>query len=311
MIASTSGLCYDAVISNPQGEPLMQTNNLSRRSMMKAVGVGVTASLASGKLAGKDQAEPHKPKGNIKQSVCQWCYGGIPLEKLTTDAQKMGYQSIELLGPDDILKVKKLGLTCAMVRCSSISDGLNRKENHDRIEKELTTHINFAADEGIPNVICMAGNRKGLADDEGLKVCAEGLKRVLGLAEKKKVTICMEGLNSKVDHKDYMYDKTIWGVNLCKMLGSDRFKLLYDIYHMQIMEGDVIRNICDHHQYIAHYHTGGNPGRNEIDDTQELNYPAIVKAILETGYKGFLGQEFIPKRDPMKSLAQGFQICDV
>jgi hydroxypyruvate isomerase len=291
----------------------MQSNNLwNRRSMLKAVGVGVTASLATGRLPAKDQDdEPHKPKGNIKQSVCQWCYDKIPLEKLTTEAKKMGYQSIELLGPEDILKVKKLGLTCAMMRCASISDGLNRVENHERIEKELRTHIEFAAAEGIPNVICMAGNRNGLADEEGLKVCVEGLKRVLGFAEEKKVTICMEGLNSKVNHKDYMYDKTTWGVELCKKLGSDRFKLLYDIYHMQIMEGDVIRTIQDFHQYIAHYHTGGNPGRHEIDETQELNYPAIVRAILETGYKGYLGQEFIPRHDPMKSLAQGFRICDV
>jgi len=198
-----------------------------------------------------------------------------------------------------------------MMRCASIPDGLNRKENHEKIEKELRTHIEFAAAEGIPNVICMAGNRKGLADDEGLKVCVEGLKKVIGFAEEKKVTICMEGLNSKIDHKDFMHDKTIWGVELCKKLGSDRFKLLYDIYHMQIMEGDVIRTIEQFHRYIAHYHTGGNPGRHEIDDTQELNYPAIVKAILKTGYKGYLGQEFIPARDALTSLGQGFKICDV
>jgi hydroxypyruvate isomerase len=198
-----------------------------------------------------------------------------------------------------------------MMRCASIPDGLNREENHAKIEKELRTHIDFAAAEGLPNVICMSGNKRGLDDHQGLKTCAKGLKRVLGYAEEKKVTVCMEGLNSKVDHKDYMYDKTTWGVELCKLVGSDRFKLLYDIYHMQIMEGDVIRTIRKYKDFIAHYHTGGNPGRNEIDETQELNYPAIVKAILETGYKGYLGQEFIPKRDALTSLQQGFTICDV
>jgi hydroxypyruvate isomerase len=198
-----------------------------------------------------------------------------------------------------------------MVRCKSISDGLNRKENHDWIEKELRTHIDFAAAEGLPNVICMSGNRRGMSDEEGLENCAIGLKRVIGLAETKKVTICMEGLNSKIDHKDYMYDRTEWGMKLCQKIGSPNFKLLYDIYHMQIMEGDVIRSIRQYKEYIGHYHTGGVPGRNEIDDTQELNYPAIVKAILETGYQGYLGQEFIPKREPLASLAQGFRICDV
>ena len=157
----------------------------------------------------------------------------------------------------------------------------------------------------------MAGNRKGLDDEEGMKVCAVGLKQIVGLAEKKKVTLCMEGLNSKVNHKDYMYDRTQWGVELCKKVGSERFKLLYDIYHMQIMEGDIIRTLQGAKDHIGHYHTGGNPGRNEIDDTQELNYPAIVKAIVATGYKGYLGQEFIPKREPFTSLEQAFRICDV
>src|SRR5262249_41302993 len=179
------------------------------------------------------------------------------------------------------------------------------------IVKTLTGDLEFAAAEGIPNVLVMSGNREGLADDVGLATCAEGLKRVLKLAEEKQVTILMEGLNSKVDHKDYMYDKTAWGVTLCKKLGSPRFKLLYDIYHMQIMEGDIIRTVRDNKEYIGHYHTGGNPGRHEIDETQELNYPAVVKAILATGYQGFLGQEFIPTRDPIQSLAQGFKICDV
>jgi hydroxypyruvate isomerase len=278
---------------------------MNRRQVLAA---GAAGAVAAGGLSAADTPAV---KGRIKQSVCRWCYGGIKLPELAAAVKKMGYQSVELLGIDEVKQIKPLGLTCAMMRCASIADGLNRKENHDRIEKELRTHIEFAADEGIRNVICMAGNRRGLDDTEGMKTCAVGLKRVLGLAEEKKVTVCMEGLNSRVDHKDYMYDYTRWGVALCKMVGSPRFKLLYDIYHMQIMEGDVIRTIRDNKEWIAHYHTGGNPGRHEIDDSQELNYPAIVRAILDTGYDGYLGQEFIPVRDPLASLAQGFRICDV
>jgi hydroxypyruvate isomerase len=293
-------------------EHIMKKDMHSRRTLLKMAGAGAVGALAVSRLRADAEAEKSPSiKGNIKQSVCRWCYGRIGLKELAQAAKKMGYQSIELLGPEEYKVVKPLGLTCAMIRCASIADGLNRKENHDRIEHELTKHIEFAAAEGLPNVICMSGNRRKMDDDEGLKNCALGLKRVIGLAEKMKVTICMEGLNSKVDHKDYMYDKTAWGVELCKKVGSDRFKLLYDIYHMQIMEGDVIRTIRECKDYIAHYHTGGNPGRHEIDETQELNYGAIVKAIVATGYKGFLGQEFIPVKDPLKSLAQGFRICDV
>jgi hydroxypyruvate isomerase len=283
----------------------------SRRSVLQAAALGALGTLSTSCMSAEDRKPAITAKGSIKQSICRWCYGGIPLERLAEEAVRIGYKSIELLSPEDFKKIKPFGLTCAMIRCNSISDGLNRTENHARIEKELSDHIEFAAAEGLPNVICMAGNRRGMADDEGLDNCVIGLKRVLGLAEEKKVTICMEGLNSKVDHKDYMYDYTRWGVRLVKKLGSPRFKLLYDIYHMQIMEGDVIRTIRDNKDYIAHYHTGGNPGRHEIDDTQELNYAAIVKAILETGYTGYLGQEFIPQREPIASLTQGFRICDV
>lgn len=250
-------------------------------------------------------------KGNIKQSVCRWCYGKVPLETLAGEAKRLGYKSIELLTPEDYKVIQPLGLTCAMLRCNSIADGLNRTENHDKIEAELRANIEFAAAEKIPNVICMSGNRRGMSDEEGLKNCAVGLKRVVKFAEEKQVTICMEGLNSKVNHKDYMYDKTAWGAALCELVGSPRFRLLYDIYHMQIMEGDVIATLQKYKEHIGHYHTGGVPGRHEIDETQELNYPAIVKAILETGYEGYLGQEYIPARDPLTSLAQGFRICDV
>ncbi len=288
----------------------MNRDHMSRRDVLKATGAGMAGVMAVPELHAADA--PTTPKGNIKQSVCAWCYSRIPLDKLAEEAKKIGYQSVELLGFNEIKKVKQIGLTCAVMKTAvSIADGLNRKENHDRILKELEGNIEFAAAENIPNVLVMSGNRRGMADDVGLENCASALKRVMKLAEDKKVTVLMEGLNSKVNHKDYMYDLTKWGVELCKKVGSERFKLLYDIYHMQIMEGDIIRTIQQNKQYIGHYHTGGNPGRNEIDETQELNYPAIVKAILATGYTGYLGQEFIPKREPLVSLAQGFHICDV
>jgi hydroxypyruvate isomerase len=289
---------------------MTRANPWSRRSLLKAATAGAAA-LAALRLESRAD-EPAKVKGNVKQSICRWCFSKIPLENLAEEARKMGYQSIELIGPDEIKTVKKFGLTCAVMRCATgIENGLNRKENHAKIVKALLEDIDFAAAEGLPNVLSMSGNRRGQADDVSLANCAEGLKQVMKHAEDKKITVLMEGLNSKVNHKDYTYDKTAWGVELCKKVGSPRFKLLYDIYHMQIMEGDVIRTVQDCKEYIGHYHTGGNPGRHEIDETQELNYPAIVRAILKTGYQGYLGQEFIPVREPFASLAQGFRICDV
>jgi hydroxypyruvate isomerase len=285
----------------------------TRRQMLATAGTMALLPALSSPLAAGSQE--NKPKNHIKQSICRWCYGKITLDKLCEEALKIGYKSIELLLPDEILKVKKHGLTCAVVGGANITNGLNRVENHAKILKELRERIEFAAAENIPNVICMSGNRtiKGVtvSDEEGLATCAKALKQIVGFAEEKKVTIIMEGLNSKRDHKDYMYDKTEWGVNLCKAVGSPRFKLLYDIYHMQIMEGDVIDTIKKYKDYIGHYHTGGVPGRAEIDESQELYYPAIIKAMLNFGYEGYLGQEYIPRRDALQSLAQGFKICDV
>jgi len=215
-----------------------------------------------------------------------------------------------LLSPLPVEKPAQLAAVYTVDNRNSASNGRRLPLSYLNF-KDLREKIDFAAAEGLPNVICMSGNRKGMPDEEGLANCVIGLKKIVGLAEQKKVTLCMEGLNSKVNHKDYMYDHTRWGVDLAKKVGSPRFKLLYDIYHMQIMEGDVIRTIQDYHEYIAHYHTGGVPGRHEIDETQELNYGAVVKAILKTGYQGYLGQEFIPVRDPFASLAQAFHICDV
>jgi hydroxypyruvate isomerase len=284
---------------------------LDRRSVVKVAGLSAMAAFTQ-PIAWVRAGETPKINGNIKQSVCQWCYKETPLEKLAAEAKRIGYQSVELLTPDQFKVVKPLGLTCAMLSgACTIPDGFNQKKNHDRLEKSVREHVEFAAANGIPSVIVFSGNRRGMPDDEGLANCAEGLKRVVGFAEEKKVTICMELLNSKVNHPDYMCDRSPWGVKLVKTVGSPRFKLLYDIYHMQIMEGDVIRTIQADKEAFGHFHTGGNPGRHEIDETQELNYPAIVKAIIGTNYEGYLGQEYIPAREPMASLAQGFQICDV
>ena len=252
-------------------------------------------------------------KGHIHHSVCKWCYPKVELETLALWGKQNGLGSIELLDLQDIPKVQKHGLTCAMVSGipGGITKGLNRLENHDKIVEWVDMAAPKVAQLGCQNIICFSGNRQGQSNEEGIQNCAIGLKRLMPIAEKHKVTMVMELLNSKVDHADYQCDHTAWGVDLCKAVGSDRFKLLYDIYHMQIMEGDVIATIKKSAPYIAHYHTGGVPGRHEIDETQELFYPAIMRAIAETGYKGFVAQEFIPKRDPLTSLKQGVTICDV
>jgi hydroxypyruvate isomerase len=304
--------CYDFCFHEEE-TPMNRQRMWNRRSVLQVAGAGLLGSLAVPSTKAGQQ-ETHPSKGNIKQSVCRWCYGKIRLEDLAAAAAKMGYKSIELLRAHEVKVIKPYGLTCAMLSPdldNFIAVGLNRKENHSRLHKGLRDAIEFAAAEGLPNVICMSGNRKGMPDDLGLKNCVEGVKGIVGFAEEKNVTLCMEGLNSKVDHKDYMYDRTNWGVELAKKVGSPRFRLLYDIYHMQIMEGDVIRTIRDNKEYIGHFHTGGVPGRHEIDDTQELNYPAVMRAIMETGFQGYVAQEFIPVRDPLASLAQGFRICDV
>ena len=253
-------------------------------------------------------------KGRINHSVCRWCYNKIPLEDLCQSAQGMGIKSIDLVEVADFPTLKKHGLICAMVTGvpGMIADGYNRPENHDKLTAWFTEMIPKVADAGYPNMICFSGNHKGMDAQTGMENCAAGLKRIAPVAEKYKVTLCMELLNSKVNHPDYMCDHTAWGVELCKKVGSENFKLLYDIYHMQIMEGDVIHTIRDNHQYFAHYHTGGVPGRHEIDETQELHYPAVMRAILETGYRGYVAQEFVPSRgDAMASLRQGVEICDV
>ncbi len=288
----------------------------SRRSLLQSAAIAATAQSLATRLNAASQAAPMK--GNIQHSVCKWCYPKISLEDLCKAAKGIGLGSIELLGPDDWPTLAKHGLTCAMTTAPNI-DGLggiaksfNRIEHHDKLVEVYSDWIPKAAAAGVQNLICFSGNRDGLDDQKGLENCAIGLKRLMPLVEKHKVNLVMELLNSKVNHKDYQCDHTAWGVELCKRVGSERMKLLYDIYHMQIMEGDVIANIRQYNPYFAHYHTGGVPGRNEIDESQELYYPAIVKAIVATGFKGFIAQEFIPKRaDVLGSLKQGVSICDV
>ncbi|MEQ6119331.1 TIM barrel protein [Reichenbachiella sp. MALMAid0571] len=253
-------------------------------------------------------------KGNINHSVCRWCYEDIPLEQLCEAANEIGITSIDLLEPEEWKIAQKYGLTCAMPNGSPlmIERGFNNPQLHEQLLKDYTERIPMAADHGLNTIICFSGNRNGLSEKEGLENCAKGLEPVIKLAEKYGIVLSMELLNSKLDHPDYQCDHTEWGVTLAEKLGSENFKLLYDIYHMQIMEGDIIATIQKHHQYINHYHTGGVPGRAEIDEIQELNYPAIMKAILATGYTGFVAQEFVPKgENPIESLRKAVNLCDI
>jgi len=297
--------------------------HISRRQILAATGgLAIAAATGASARAADAPAEPNQkpgpgeltytPKGRIKQSVSRWCYK-MSLDELCAKGKALGLLGIDLLSPGpDFDVVKKHGMVCAMVTSSGIHPGLNDKPNHEKCLAAIRKSIEAAAEAGFPNVICMSGNRRaGLTDEEGQDNCALALKQVAGLAEQKKVTLCMELLNSKRNHKGYMCDHTAWGVGVCKKVGSERFKLLYDIYHMQIDEGDVIATITENKDYIAHYHTAGVPGREEIDDTQELYYPAIMRAILKTGFTGYVAHEFRPRRDPLTSLRQAIEICDV
>ena len=270
------------------------------------------------KLARAETAAITKLKGNIKHSACKWCYKNVKLEDLCAAGKDMGLVALDLIAPGDFATLKKYGLVCSMVS-NPVIDGLggipkswNRVEHHDKLVPAYEQRLKETADAGFERLICFSGNRAGLDDEKGLANCAEGLKKILPLAEKLKVTLCMELLNSKRNHKDYQCDHVAWGAELVKRIGSENFKLLYDIYHMQIMDGDVCDTIKENHQYFGHYHTGGVPGRAEIDSTQELHWPRIMQAIVDTGFKGYVAQEFIPKRpDPIASLRQAVQICDV
>jgi hydroxypyruvate isomerase len=293
---------------------------MNRRKLIQTLAftaAGITVAKNGFAVPDQDFGDNNRLKGNIRHSVCRWTYGHLSLEALCGVAKKLGFSAIDLIGPKEWNILKTNGLDSSMCNGAEIGlvKGWNDKQYHDALIKNYTEHINLVADAGYKNLICFSGNRNGMDDETGMKNCVEGLKKIMGLAEQKGVIIQMELFNSKVDHKDYMCDKSAWGVELCKRIGSENFKLLYDIYHMQINEGDVIHTIKDHHLYFGHYHTAGVPGRHEIDETQELHYPAIMKAIVATGYKGYVAQEFIPTgkddKEKEKALRKAVKICDV
>jgi len=288
---------------------------MNRRNFLAASALAVGAAVPAARAqpaASVSNKAPTPVTGRLKHSVCRWCFSGMPLEELCGHAKDLGIASVELLGENEWSVPAAFGLTCAVANGpTTIARGFNRTEHHDAFVQESERLLPLIKAANIPNMIVFSGNRAGLDDATGLKNSASGLKRITALAESLGVTIVMELLNSKIDHGDYMCDRTPWGVNLVNEVASPRFKLLYDIYHMQIMEGDVIRTITDHSAAIAHYHTAGVPGRREIDDSQELYYPAICRAIADTGFTGYLAQEFIPSKDAVTSLRRAIEICTV
>ena len=290
--------------------------SIPRRTAIKSLATGAAAAAATQAITSQASAAHHgsKLKGNINHSVCKWCYKGIELDPFCEAVKGMGLNAVDLIAIEDFPTLQKHGLSCSLVTGvpGGIKKGLNREENHETLIgwfEEVCPQISNA---GYKQVICFSGNRDGLSDIQGLANCAKGLNQIVPIAEKYGVTVVMELLNSKVNHADYMADLSSWGVALCDTVGSEAFKLLYDIYHMQIMEGDVIATIRKNHEYYSHYHTGGVPGRAEIDTTQELYYPAIMEAIMETGFDGYVAQEFIPAGpNPLASLEAAVHICDV
>jgi hydroxypyruvate isomerase len=284
---------------------------MNRRKALQSTIAAGTAALTRPAHAG-----PQPDGGRLKQGVSLWTYQKwFDLDALCREAVRIGLKGIDLVTPDQYATVRKYGLAPSMTSGSgpnTIPIGLNRLENHDKVLESLKNDITLAAAANAPNAIVFSGNRRGMPDGEGLGNCAVGLNRIKAYAEEKGVTVNLELLNSKVNHKDYMADHCAWGVELMKRVSSPKIKLLYDIYHMQIMEGDLIRTITDNIAFIGHFHTGGNPGRHEIDDTQEVNWHAVAKAIADTGYQGFLSHEFIPvNTPPIRSLEQAFEICRV
>ena len=282
---------------------------ISRRELLVTAGI----TLAAGVRASSAQTGRIVKNGRLRQSASRWCYKNIPLPDLCKAVAAMGVPAIDLLEPVDWPIVRDHGLVCSMGYGGggTIPEGLNNPANHDRIVGNLIEAMPKAVAMGVPSLITFFGNRQGRGDREAIDNCVTALNRLKGAAEKHGITVCVELLNSKVNHPDYHGDRTPFGVEIVSAVNSPRIKLLYDIYHMQIMEGDVIRTIRTHHQHIAHYHTGGVPGRNELDDTQELNYATICRAIAETGFTGYLAHEFVPKRDPLTSLREAVALCDV
>jgi len=291
-------------------------SNVSRRELLKGIATGVTmASVSSPSPASSWAQEIHATprKGRIKQSVSRWCYQKIPLDELCQRSAEMGLKAIDLLGVEEWEVPRRYGLICSMGYAGGgdIPNALNRMENHAKIEEAFQKNIPIAAKEGVPNVITFSGNRAGMSDEEGAKNTIAGLNRVKKIAEDNGVTICLELLNSKVDHHDYMCDHTAWGVRVMEAVNSPRVKLLYDIYHMQIMEGDLIRTIQKSIPWLGHFHTGGVPGRHELDNTQEVHWDAVMKGIAATNYSGYVAHEFVPTRDPLTALREAVDLCDV
>ena len=287
---------------------------MQRRDILRALGAAAAAgALAPFRAMAVPPGAAVRPGGRLKHSVSRWCYGKIPLDDLCEAAKGIGYRSVELLGEADWEAPRRHGMTCAMANgFGTIPIGFNRLDQHDKLVADAERMIPRAAAAGVPNIVCFSGNRGGLSDAEGIANCITGFRRITPTAERHGVTLCLELLNSKVDHKDYHADHTAWGAQVVQGVGSPRLKLLYDIYHMQIMEGDVIATIRANIQHIAHFHTGGVPGRHEIDDTQELNYRRVMQAIADLGFTGYVAQEFVPAREPaLASLRQAFEICDV
>jgi hydroxypyruvate isomerase len=280
-----------------------------------AVSLGAIASIALSRVADSTIRPSAHPPGRLKQSASRWCYRSIALPDLCRAAKAMGLSGIDLLASDDWPIVRQHGLVCSMgyaaLRDDFIPRGFNDPASHDLLVGELERALPLARQHGVPNLIAMFGNRQGRSDAQATDACVTGLKRIAPSAERYGVTICVELLNSKVDHKDYQGDRTAFGANIIEAVGSPRVKLLYDIYHMQIMEGDVIRTIREHANHIGHFHTGGVPGRHELDGTQELNYHAVASAIADTGFTGFMAHEFVPTREPLRSLKEAVEVCSV
>jgi hydroxypyruvate isomerase len=298
----------------------MAKQTLNRRNALKRMGGGLALSAAAtlpSVVRGTDEPQIYTAKnGRIQQSVIHWCFKPMPVEELANHAARMGLKSVELVAPENWPTLKKLGLICAISSSHGFTKGFAHKEEHAECLETLRKQIDLTSEARFPNIITFSGFRRGISDEEGMKNMVDGLKQIVGHAEKKKVTVCLEMLNSRVNiemkgHPDYFCDKIEMAVDVCKRVGSERMKVLFDIYHVQIMEGDIIARIKQFHPYIGHYHTAGVPGRNELDDTQEISYVPIMKAIAETGYKGYVGQEFIPTRDKALALNEAVKLCDV
>lgn len=306
---------------NQQGK--VQTSGesqLSRRAFglgavaaSAAVGTSIITNAASANASpvNVSQSTVNGKNGKLKQSVCKWCFNGFTLEQMCVEAVKLGLVGIDLLKPEDFPVLKKHGLVCTMVSSHPLDKGLCDPQFREASLKSINEMIEATSAAGFRNVICFSGNARGIDRKTGLKNCAAALKEIVSVAEKKNVILNMELLNSRVDHADYMCDNSAWGIELVKEVGSNNFKLLYDIYHMQIMEGDLIRSIQKNHQYFGHYHTAGNPGRHELDKRQELYYPPIAEAIAATGFDGFIAHEFIPTGDPIAGLSDAVSQCTV